>query len=236
MANYGQRFLNNSIYQEIGGDIFKYHGYGIIVGIFVVTLVIYIGVHIIYWNNFLYRHFKGRQRLEFWWTVLPIILLASLWYPSIKNLYHIDCIKKPLWRFKAIASQWYWSYEFNLKDNKIFEFQSYMLPNVGEEDTKGYRLLDVDWRIIAPANTQMTIYVRRTDVLHSFALPAAFVKADAIPGRINQIPLKVNQCCIVYGQCSEICGVNHSFIPIVIEFIPLDYFVQCLKALDRVYE
>lgn len=111
-----------------------------------------------------------------------------------------------------------------------------MLPNVGEEDTKGYRLLDVDWRIIAPANTQMTIYVRRTDVLHSFALPAAFVKADAIPGRINQIPLKVNQCCIVYGQCSEICGVNHSFIPIVIEFIPLDYFVQCLKALDRVYE
>lgn len=235
MANYGQRFLRNSVYEEIGLNIAKYHGYGIIVGIFVVVLVGYIGFYILWFNNFLYRHFKRRQRLEYWWTILPIVLLAGLWYPSIKNLYIMDCIKKPIWSFKAIGRQWYWSYEFNLKDNKIFEFRSYIIPNVGSSGQLGYRLLDVDWRIVAPAKTQITIYVRRTDVIHSFALPSAFVKADAIPGRINQIPLKVNQCCIIYGQCSEICGVNHSFIPIVIEFIPINYFVQCLDLLNHKY-
>lgn len=144
----------------------------------------------------------------------------------------MNAVKKPLWSFKAIGSQWYWNYEFNLKDDTIFEFQSYIIPNVGEGEVKGYRLLDVDWRIIAPAQTQITIYVRRTDVLHSFALPQAYVKADAIPGRINRVPLKVNQCCILYGQCSEICGVNHAFIPIVVEFIPMNVFLQCIKALN----
>ena len=102
-----------------------------------------------------------------------------------------------------------------------------------EGGNSGYRLLDVDWRIVAPSLTQITIYVTRTDVLHSFALPAATLKVDAIPGRINQIPVKVDQCAVLYGQCSEICGVNHSFMPIVIEFVPPIVFVQYIEALNN---
>ena len=40
---------------------------------------------------------------------------------------------------------------------------------------------------------------------------------DAIPGRLNQINLKPGKIGVFYGQCSELCGVNHSFIPIVME-------------------
>lgn len=69
--------------------------------------------------------------------------------------------------------------------------------------------------------------------MHSFSLPGALLKVDAIPGRINQLPVKVTQCCVMYGQCSEICGVNHSFIPIVIEFIPPNVFVQYADAVGN---
>jgi len=31
---------------------------------------------------------------------------------------------------------------------------------------------------------------------------------------------------LYYGQCSEICGVNHGFMPIVIEAVSLDKYVQ----------
>jgi cytochrome c oxidase subunit 2 len=40
---------------------------------------------------------------------------------------------------------------------------------------------------------------------------------DACPGRLNQVSLFIYRLGIFYGQCSEICGINHGFMPIVIE-------------------
>lgn len=235
MSSYGQRFFRDPVYRVLGKSIITFHGFGIIVSIFIVVWASYIGLYIVFWRNYFYRHLKGWRRLEYWWTIVPIILLRILWFPSIRNLYRISWLMYPLFSFKAIGRQWYWSYEFDLHQGEIYEFQSYIIPDSHEAPYKGYRLLDVDWRIVAPAKTQITIYVRRTDVIHSFALPRAFIKADGIPGRINQVPLKINQCCILYGQCSEICGVNHSFIPIVIEFIPINIFLQWFKSMEKVY-
>ena len=62
------------------------------------------------------------------------------------------------------------------------------------------------------------------DVIHSFSIPAVMLKADAIPGRINEMPIYVRHCGILYGQCAEICGANHRFIPIVVEFVPIRVF------------
>jgi cytochrome c oxidase subunit 2 len=47
------------------------------------------------------------------------------------------------------------------------------------------------------------------------------VKIDAIPGRLNQFVFIVMLNSVIHGQCSEICGVNHSFIPIVLESVSL---------------
>jgi len=43
------------------------------------------------------------------------------------------------------------------------------------------------------------------------------IKIDACPGRLNQVNIFINRQGTFFGQCSEICGINHSFIPIVIE-------------------
>jgi len=183
-------------------------------------------------SSYNYRHFLNRQWLEYWWTVVPICIVIGLWFPSIANLYRMDELKHPDWNVKAIGNQWYWRYEVEFRDDAYVEVQSYLQNGDGLENGEGYRLLDVDWRLVAPAQTQMTVYVSSADVLHSFALPGLLLKADAIPGRINQIPIKVRYSCVIYGQCSEICGVNHSFIPIVVEFIPLAAFLfhqeECL--------
>jgi heme/copper-type cytochrome/quinol oxidase subunit 2 len=42
----------------------------------------------------------------------------------------------------------------------------------------------------------------------------------------------INRPGVFYGQCSEICGVNHGFMPIMVEALsPQDY----LKALSFAY-
>ncbi|VDM08867.1 unnamed protein product, partial [Wuchereria bancrofti] len=48
----------------------------------------------------------------------------------------------------------------------VIEFDSYIIPT-NELDLNGFRLLDVDNRIILPLNNQIRILVTATDVLHS---------------------------------------------------------------------
>lgn len=47
-------------------------------------------------------------------------------------------------------------------------------------------------------------------------MPSFGIKIDACPGRINQVVFSVLREGVFYGQCSEICGINHSFMPIVV--------------------
>jgi heme/copper-type cytochrome/quinol oxidase subunit 2 len=35
---------------------------------------------------------------------------------------------------------------------------------------------------------------------------------------------------VFFGQCSEICGVNHGFMPICVEAVPLDDYVEWISA------
>jgi cytochrome c oxidase subunit 2 len=88
------------------------------------------------------------------------------------------------------------------------------------------RLLEVDNRIILPIEKQLRLFITATDVLHSFAIPSLGVKIDACPGRLNQIALFIKRRGIYYGQCSEICGINHAFMPIVLEALDEQDFLQ----------
>ncbi|KAG7155084.1 Cytochrome c oxidase subunit 1-like 11, partial [Homarus americanus] len=87
-----------------------------------------------------------------------------------------------------------------LLDISDIEFDSYITPSK-QLDLSGFRLLDVDDRTVLPINTQVPLGV----------------KADAIPGRLNQIRFMVNRPGLFFGQCSEICGANRRIIPIVVE-------------------
>merc|ERR1711922_96542 len=48
-------------------------------------------------------------------------------------------------------------------------------------------------------------------------VPSLGVKADAVPGRLNQLKFIIQRPGLYFGQCSEICGANHRFMPIVVE-------------------
>jgi len=42
---------------------------------------------------------------------------------------------------------------------------------------------------------------------------------DACPGRLNQVSLYITKLGVFYGQCSELCGINHAFMPIVVQSV-----------------
>jgi heme/copper-type cytochrome/quinol oxidase subunit 2 len=87
------------------------------------------------------------------------------------------------------------------------------------ETDGGVRLIDVDNRVVIPAQEHIRALITSSDVIHSWALPSLGLKIDAIPGRLNQFVFMVIINSIIHGQCSEICGVNHGFMPIAVKVI-----------------
>jgi cytochrome c oxidase subunit 2 len=47
-----------------------------------------------------------------------------------------------------------------------------------------------------------------------------------VPGRLNQTSVFLKREGVFYGQCSEICGANHGFMPIVVEGVQLDDYLN----------
>ena len=101
------------------------------------------------------------------------------------------------------------------------ETESYLINEAVDHDF--YRLLSVDNSAKIPAKRHVRILITSADVLHSWAVPSLGIKVDACPGRLNQTSTYLSRPGIKhYGQCSEICGVNHGFMPIVVESFSLN--------------
>jgi len=83
------------------------------------------------------------------------------------------------------------------------------------------RLLSADSSLVTHPSLVLRFLITAADVLHSWTVPAFGLKADAVPGRLNQLSTYLDRAGVFYGQCSEICGSNHSFIPIRVEVLPL---------------
>lgn len=208
-------------------DFLYFHDHALIVVLLISILVLYIISAIITTN--LYSIFLiDSQGLEVIWTVLPAIVLVIVALPSLRILYITDELYNPFITIKAIGHQWYWSYEYS--DYSDIAFDSYIIPTQDLAFGQS-RLLEADHRIIVPIQASVRILISADDVIHAWAVPALGVKVDGIPGRLNQTVFFTSRPGVFYGQCSEICGANHSFIPIVIEVVPLNHFQTWITSI-----
>jgi cytochrome c oxidase subunit 2 len=86
------------------------------------------------------------------------------------------------------------------------------------------RLLAVDNKVVLPVDTNVRLLMASDDVIHNWAVPAFGIKLDTVPGRINETWVRITREGTYYGQCSELCGVNHGFMPIMVEAVSKDAF------------
>ena len=181
-------------------------------------------------------NFNHHTILETIWILIPTIILLTIAIPSFIILYAMDIIPSHDFSIKVIGHQWYWSYEYIMKNIFLFDsvissednnsykeyetlyrysFDSYMIPG-DELQSHQVRLLDTTNPLVIPVAKYASVTVTASDVIHSFAVPALGIKIDAVPGRLNTISLYIMELGHYYGQCSELCGVNHGFMPIEI--------------------
>ncbi len=190
-----------------------------VITIFVVVLLFYVMWRFSEKRNPTPSKTTHNLGLELAWTVIPVLILIGIAFPSFRLLYFSDQVQDADITVKAIGRQWYWSFEY--PDHGNFTFDSYM---VAEEDLEPGqpRLLTADEALVLPVDTNIRFIVTASDVLHNFAMPQFGLKTDAVPGRINEtwayVPAEYAGQTF-YGQCSELCGTGHAYMPVMVKMV-----------------
>ncbi|MEL6979813.1 MAG: cytochrome c oxidase subunit II [Pseudomonadota bacterium] len=185
--------------------------------------------------------------IEVTWTLAPVVILVIIAIPSVQLLLKQEDFSKvePDIVIKTTGHQWYWSYEYPEQE---LEFDSFMLGS-GEAQMSaeveaelaeyGYPprawKLATDTAVVVPVNKTVLVQVTAGDVIHAWAVPAFGVKADGVPGRVNQTWFNAEKEGVFFGQCSELCGKDHSFMPITVKVVSqevYDEWVACSQAND----
>ena len=176
--------------------------------------------------------------IEVIWTLAPVVILLVIAVPSI-NLIRAQYSPPPAdVVVKVTGHQWYWEYEY--PDHGGFSFVSNMLREEGDPaltegqrfrtDADGPALLAVDERLVVPAGAVVKLILTSNDVIHSFAVPAFWIKMDTVPGRLNETWFKVDKPGVYFGQCSELCGARHAYMPIAVEVVEPEQFAAYIAS------
>ena len=197
-----------------------------LISIFVLGLLVYVCIKFREKPNVKPSKTSHHTLIEIIWTVVPVLILVVIAVPSFKLLYLTEADKPVDMVVKVSGAQWYWNYEY--PDEEVV-FDSYI---IAEEDLKDNqkRMLDVDNPLVVPEGTRIKFLVTGNDVMHSFFVPSLALQVYSIAGRVNEIwteiPIGKKK---YYGQCNQICGVNHAYMPIVIQALPKNEYKEWLK-------
>jgi cytochrome c oxidase subunit II len=201
----------------------------VIMSLFVLALLLWASVRYRRSANPVASKTSHNTLIEVIWTLVPVLILVAIAVPSISLLAsQFDPAPKNAVTLKVTGNQWFWSYEY--PDHGVGEYQSNMLDADAAKARGEPRLLAVDNRVVLPVNTPIRVISTATDVIHSWAVPAFWVKIDSVPGRLNEYQFTATKTGVYYGQCSELCGIKHAYMPIAVEIVSKEDFATWVRA------
>ncbi len=185
-----------------------------------------------------YRHSKGvkpatfdsNRKLEWLWAVIPLIILIIMAIPATKVLLDMEDFADSDVTIKVTGSQWRWHYQY--LDHGVEFYSNLSTPTAqleGKSPKNPHYLLETDRRVILPVDKKVRFLVTSSDVIHSWWVPELGVKRDAIPGYVHESWARIEKPGVYRGQCAELCGVNHAYMPIVVEAVSNEEFLAWVQ-------
>ena len=198
------------------------------ISLFVLVLLLWVVVRYRRSANPVPSRTSHNTLIEVLWTLVPVLILVAIAVPSIRLLANQYSPPKADLTVKVTGNQWYWTYQY--PDNGDFEVVSNAISDA-EADKRGEpRQLAVDERMVVPAGATVKLIVTSADVIHSWGIPAFWVKMDAVPGRLNETWFKTDRPGLYYGVCFELCGARHGYMPIAVEVLPPAQYAAWIRS------
>jgi len=174
--------------------------------------------------------FSHSMTAEVIWTTIPVIILLIMAVPSAELMIKLEDTRDPDLTVVITGYQWKWHYNYQGED--VAFYSSLSRPSMAarrlgsgiDPATVENYLLDVDKRLVVPKDAKVRVLLTSNDVVHSWWVPDLAIKKDAIPGFINETWFKAEVAGVYRGQCAELCGMDHGYMPIVVEVVEPDAF------------
>jgi cytochrome c oxidase subunit II len=135
----------------------------------------------------------GSTQIELSWTVIPIIIVFTLFLTTTRVILVTQANAKPKDTLDVvvIGHQFWWEYRY---------------PKLGVVTANELHIPVSD-----PSHPMPTyLYLSSADTDHSFWVPRLAGKMDAIPNRINEMWIDPPQTGLYLGQCAQYCGTQHA--------------------------
>ncbi len=191
-----------------------------IIGAVVFGIMIYSLIHHRKSKGYVPATFHDNQRLEIVWSIIPFLILIGLAIPATRVLIRMEDTNKSEVTVKITGYQWRWQYEYIDQGVSYFSTLSTPYDQIHNNEKKGeWYLLEVDKPLVLPVNKKIRFLVTSNDVIHSWWVPELGIKRDAMPGYIYEAWAKIEKTGVYRGQCAELCGINHGFMPIVVDVV-----------------
>lgn len=170
-------------------------------------------------------HFHEHLGIEILWTTIPFLILVALAIPATIVLKHIHNTDESAITIKVTGFQWKWKYDYLDQGVTFFSILSTTQDQINNKAPKNeWFLLEVDRPMVVPVNTKVKLLITADDVIHAWWVPELGIKQDAIPGFVNENWIYITKPGTYRGQCGELCGINHGFMPIVVQAVSQEEF------------
>jgi cytochrome c oxidase subunit 2 len=132
----------------------------------------------------------GNNRLEITWTILPILILAVVAVPTLRDIWaQQNTVPEDLGEvlnIEAVGHQWW--FEFRYPNQEVITSNELHIP----------------------VNRPVAFKLESQDVIHSFWVPKIAGKVDMVPLNNNFMWMIGDEVGEYYGQCAEFCGIAHA--------------------------
>jgi cytochrome c oxidase subunit 2 len=174
--------------------------------------------------------FSHSMTAEVIWTTIPVVILLIMAVPSAELMIKLEDTRDPDMTVVITGYQWKWHYAYQGEDVSFYSNLSRSSMAARRRDsgidpsTVENYLRDVDKPLIVPKGAKVRVLLTSNDVLHSWWVPDLAIKKDAIPGFMNETWFKAEVAGVYRGQCAELCGMDHGYMPIVVEVVEPNAF------------
>jgi len=157
---------------------------------------------------------RGSNRLEAFWTGIPLITVVVLFGLTLIVLNGFDDATRASSTvdIRVTAFRWGWRFEYPAEGVRV--------EGVKQPGPEAY----------VPVGENVHVSLTGNDVIHAFFVPQFLFKKDAVPGRVNEFAFTVDTPGRYGGQCAEFCGVFHSQMPFTIVAVSRPEYEAWLAA------
>jgi cytochrome c oxidase subunit 2 len=158
----------------------------------------------------------GNNKLELTWTLIPTVIVLFLFVVTIQAQDKVlDSSARPGVNVTVTAFQWSWRFTYEGAGAEI----------VGSPETIP--------EMVVPVGQRVRVKLVSADVVHSFYVPQALFKRQAIPGTDNTFDLTFEKVGLYHGQCTQFCGLQHPDMVFRVRVVSQGEYQSWLAAATR---